>query len=204
MSTVKVETEHVMVVPTQLFHTCGYFQGFNAETDQFLPVLLDPNETKYLPRNEMEEDPSYKQLIPYCIFRYVDEQSIPHVFQYVRGKSQGESRLHTKSSIGIGGHISTLDLTDESPYEVGMNRELNEEVVIQTKYTQECVGLINDDENEVGKVHLGIVHIFDVEEPNVRSNETGIIESGFVPVSDLIKEIDRFETWSQICLRALF
>ena len=127
MSTVNVETEHVMVVPTQLFHECGYFQGFNSETSQFLPKLLDPKMTQYLPRDAMEEDPSYKQLIPYCIFRYIDADNQPHIFQYVRGKNQGESRLHSKRSIGIGGHISTLDANDASPYELGMQRELDEE-----------------------------------------------------------------------------
>ena len=63
-----VSTEQVMVVKTQLFHDCGYFQGFCAETDKYLVTLLDPANTQYLPRGKMEEDPSFKQLIPYCIF----------------------------------------------------------------------------------------------------------------------------------------
>lgn len=204
MSSVNVETEHVMVVPTQLFHDCGYFQGFSSETDRYLAKLLDPAKTSYLPRDQMEQDPSFKQLIPYCIFRHTaDDQSV-HVFQYTRGKQQGESRLHSKRSVGIGGHISTLDLGDDSPYEVGLNRELEEEVSIDTEYRQNCVGLINDDENEVGKVHLGIVHIFDVAQPQVTARETSIADAGFVAVAQLIDELDQFETWSQICIRSLF
>ena len=204
MSSVRLESEHVMVVPTRLFHECGYFQGFNSETEKFLPTLLNAANTKYLPRNEMEDDPSFKQLIPYCVFRYRSEDGQTSVFSYTRGKKQGEARLRSKSSIGIGGHISTLDLGDDSPYEVGLNRELEEVVVIDTAYTQKCVGLINDDENEVGKVHLGIVHIFDVEQPNIRSNESAIVDCGFKPVSELLENIHEFETWSQICLRAIF
>ena len=204
MSTVKLETEHVMVVPTQVFHQCGYFQGFNSEVERFLPSLLAEHNTSYLPRDEMEVDPSYKQLIPYCIFRYVADSGDVSVFQYTRGNKQGEKRLHSKRSIGIGGHISTLDLGDQSPYEVGLRRELDEEIRVESKFTQQCVGLINDDENEVGKVHLGIVHIFDVAEPKVFANEAGIIDAGFQRVSYLEGEIDHFETWSQICFRALF
>lgn len=204
MSTVNTETEHVMVVPTRIFHECGYFQGFNSEVDRFLPSLLADSNTSYLPRDEMEIDPSFKQLIPYCIFRHVDQSGAVTVFQYTRGSKQGEKRLHSKRSIGIGGHISTLDLGEKSPYQVGLDRELEEEVRIDTSFNQKCVGLINDDENEVGKVHLGVVHIFDVEQPKVSANEAGIVDAGFQNVDELVAEIDQFETWSQICLRALF
>ena len=64
-----VTTEQVMVVKTELFHECGYFHGFCGETEKYLNALLDSNNTQYLPRGEMEEDPSFKQLIPYCIFQ---------------------------------------------------------------------------------------------------------------------------------------
>ena len=204
MSTVDVETERVMVVPTQLFHDCGYFQGFSTEIEKFLPVLLNADNTSYLPRGDMEQDPSFKQLIPYCIFRFTPESGQPQIFQYTRGKQQGEARLHSKRSIGIGGHISTLDIGENSPYEVGMNRELEEEIEIGAACRQECVGLINDDENEVGKVHLGIVHIFDIESPQVTPREDSIADAGFVSLDQLLEDIERFETWSQICVRALF
>ncbi len=199
-----VATEQVMVVKTELFHTCGYFQGFCAETEKYLQTLLDPQNTQYLPRNKMEEDPSFKQLIPYCIFQYVDDAGKVHVFQYARGKGGGESRLHSKRSVGIGGHISTLDADDHSPYQEGMRRELEEEIKINSQYTQKLVGLINDDENDVGKVHLGIVHLFTVEEPNVQSNETEIAEAGFLPIEEVMNNLDVYETWSTICLKALF
>ena len=90
------------------------------------------------------------------------------MFSYARGKGQGESRLHDKWSIGIGGHISSVDNSENEPYRDGMRRELEEEVMIDTPYSERCVGLINDDESEVGKVHLGVVHIFDVDEPKGR------------------------------------
>lgn len=197
-----VETEQVMVVPTEVFHACGHFQGFSDQIDKYLAELLSPENTAYRPRGEMEEDPSFKQLIPYCVFRHTDSKGVVSLFQYTRGKGMGESRLHSKRSIGIGGHISTLDATESSPYEKGMQRELDEEVTIGSGFTQTCVGLINDDETEVGKVHLGVVHIFDVESPDVTPNEEDIIESGFVPVSELLADLDRFETWSAICLQS--
>ena len=202
-----VETEHVLVVPTELFREVGYFQGFTNEVDSYLQRLLDPAHISYRPRSEMEEDPSFKQLIPYVLFRFADEEGSVHLFQYTRGKGQGEKRLHSKRSVGIGGHISSVDadVGDSSdPYQEGMRRELEEEVVIDTPYRMECVGMINDDLTEVGKVHLGIVHIFDVEQPRVASREDEIRDAGFRPVAELMGQLDQFESWSEICLRALF
>ncbi len=205
----QVQTECVLVVPTALFHRLGHFQGFSAEMDRYLGELFSPEHTSYRPRHEVEEDPGFKQLIPYVVFRYTDPQGRVHLFQYTRGKGQGENRLHSKKSIGIGGHISAEDVgaageglaTDA--YQEGMRRELAEEVAIDTPYTERCLGLINDDESEVGKVHLGVVHLFDVEQPHVRPMEDDISEAGFRPLDEILQDQDRFETWSQICLKAL-
>lgn len=199
-----VATEHVLVVPTAVFHQIGHFQGFCSDTGRYLAGLLDPQHTSYRPRSLMEQDPSFKQLIPYVIFRHRDAAGTVSLFQYTRGKGQGEARLHAKRSVGIGGHISSDDSGAGSPYDEGMRRELEEEVLIDTPYQSRLAGLINDDETEVGKVHLGVVHICDVEHPAVRPRETEIIDAGFRPVSEMLADLSRFETWSQICLKALF
>jgi predicted NUDIX family phosphoesterase len=204
MTASSVAVEHVLVVPTSLFHKLGHFQGFSSDTKRYLTELLKPENASYLPRGRMEIDPNYKQLIPYVLFRYRDSAGRVCVFQYTRGKGQGESRLPAMRSIGIGGHISSEDRTCKSPYEEGMRRELAEEVQIDTPYRAGLVGLINDDQTAVGKVHLGIVHIFDVEKPLVKALEPDIIEAGFQPVEKLNLDLAQFETWSQICLKALF
>ncbi len=190
--------EHVLVVPTLLFHELGYFQGFCADVDRYLKMLLDPAHTSYRPRPEMEQDPSYKQLIPYCIFQFEDK-----VFHYRRGTSQGEARLHSKRSIGIGGHISAEDDLAANAYEEGMRREIAEEVFLESDVRAECIGLINDDQTEVGRVHLGVVHRFHLDSPKVRPREESIMETGFAAPSDLAGQLSEFETWSQICLEYL-
>lgn len=209
----QVQTERVLVVPTERFHRLGHFQGFSNDVGRYLEELLSPDHTSYRARHEVEQDPSYKQLIPYVIFRHGDPDGGVHLFQYTRGKGQGEGRLHSKKSIGIGGHISADDLATGqrrrqgravSAYQQGMRRELAEEVAIETPYAEHCAGLINDDETEVGKVHLGVVHIFDVEQPHVRPREADIIEAGFRPLDEIRAAGSGFESWSQICLAALF
>lgn len=193
------QVEHVLVVPTLLFHEIGHFQGFTPDVDRYLDTLLDPMHTRYIPRPDAEEDPSYKQLIPYCVFRHGDS-----LFHYSRGTKQGESRLHAKWSIGVGGHISTLDRdASDEPYLAGMERELEEEINIETGYSTQLIGMINDDETEVGKVHLGVVHVFELDEPSVQPREDSMHDTGFTPIEELASDLDRFETWSQICLKHL-
>jgi predicted NUDIX family phosphoesterase len=202
----EVQTERVLVVPTELFHRLGHFQGFSTNVDRYLGELLSPRNTSYRPRGKVEQDPSFKQLIPYVIFRYRDSQGATNLFQYTRGKGMGEARLHSKQSIGVGGHIAIGDrISDEAvPYAEGMRRELDEEVIVESPFVEHCVGLINDDETPVGQVHLGVVHVVDVERPAVSPRETDIIEAGFRPVEQLLADVSRFESWSQICLQALF
>ena len=202
----QAEVEHVLVVPTDLFHSLGYFQGFTADVDTYLDTLFDVENISYRPRPQMEQDPNFKQLIPYVIFRYIDDSGAVSLYQYSRGGGSGEKRLVSKKSVGIGGHISQEDgdSKDADPYHDGMARELKEEVIIETPYVLKLVGLINDAETEVGKVHLGIVHICDVEAPRVRSNEEEIEGNGFQPVTELLDNLEGFATWSSICHQALF
>jgi predicted NUDIX family phosphoesterase len=202
-----VQTESILVVPTKLFHRLGHFQGFSTDVTRYLDELLNPAHTSYRARHEVEQDPSFKQLIPYVIFRYRDEAGNDSLFQYPRGKGQGEGRLHSKKSVGIGGHVSLDDSAAGhagAAYQEGMRRELAEEVAVEAPYTERCVGLINDDETEVGRVHLGVVHVLDMERPQVRPLEPDIIEAGFRPIEELLADTSRFESWSQICLQALF
>lgn len=199
-----VQSEEVLVIPTTLLHQLGYFQGFCPDIERYLGELLKPENTSYRRRGEMESDPNFKQLIPYVLFRYRDEQGQEAIFRYTRGKGQGEQRLHQKHSVGIGGHISSIDASESNPYEQGMRRELEEEVSINTRYEARCVGLINDDETEVGKVHLGVVHIFDVATPDIEPREDEIMNTGFIPVKELLEDLEGFESWSRICLSALF
>ena len=199
--------ERVLVVPTKLFHELGHFQGFCRDVERYRDVLLSPENVLFRPRSEVEEDPGFKQLIPYMIFSHAGDDGRVRLFQYVRGKGMGENRLHSKKSVGVGGHLSSADsdtAAGHDLYREGMLRELHEEVVIHSKFTETCVGLINDDESEVGRVHLGIVHRFELAEPKVVSNEPDLIESGFVPVDEMLRDLSGFETWSAICIEALF
>ena len=64
------------------------------------------------------------------------------------------------------------------------------------------VGLINDDATPVGRVHLGVVHLFELDRPEVDPREEGLAEAGFLDIAAIRSLRPEFETWSQICIDA--
>lgn len=205
MSQATTEEEHILVVPEAEIHRIGQIDGFEADVDRFLQPILQSDQLTFQPRSQMETDPSFKQLIPYVLLEWTNEAGEIHLFAYTRGGGSGESRLHAKRSVGIGGHISREDAAGGAdPYSTGMHRELCEEVVLETEYTESRVGLIYDPSNDVGKVHLGVVHRFTLHSPSVTSNESDLAEGGFVTVASLREQMDRLETWSQLAIKALY
>jgi predicted NUDIX family phosphoesterase len=188
--------ERVLVVPTAVFHAAGVFHGFCSRVADYLPRLLDSQVLTFRPRSEVETDPSFKQIIPYVVLRCGE-----YVFHYTRGQKGSEARLRALRSLGVGGHISESDVSLFGDlYRSGLMREVEEEVHLDSPYTERCIGLINDDRTAVGQVHLGIVHVFDLAEPKARRRESVLTRAGFGPLAELRQQLDEFETWSQFLL----
>ena len=200
----KYAGELVLVVKRELFEELGVFEGLRTDgMDEAVSRLLDPANHFFMDRAEAEEDPSFKQLIPYCVFRHGGR-----ILHYTRGKSGGESRLHAKISVGVGGHINPVDAdsgrTGPEVYHASVARELEEELELTGGQSQRIIGLLNDDSNPVGRVHLGIVHLIDLESDAVSSREDALANLGFSPLADLNGEhFERLETWSAFCVRHL-
>jgi predicted NUDIX family phosphoesterase len=191
--------EEVLVVPEARFNAAGEFHGFRPYSEDYARQLLASAYLSYRPRGEVETDPSFKQLIPYVVLRCAGE-----LFHYSRGSTGGEERLRSLRSVGIGGHISFEDgAATSDPYRAGMLRELNEEVEIQSRWTESYLGFIYDGRTPVGEVHIGIVHLLNLEEPLVWPREAAIDEAGFASLTDLLRHRDEFETWSQFVLEEL-
>jgi predicted NUDIX family phosphoesterase len=194
--------ENVLVVRRSLFDQLGSFQGLNFEPQKYLDALLSRGNNFFIPRAVAEDDPAHKQIIPYAIIACGDR-----ILYYVRGKKAGEQRLVAKGSIGIGGHMNDEDESlfawDEKAYRAGVEREVSEEIKIKTNFEDRIVALLNDDTTEVGRVHLGIVHIFRLIEPKVEKREAMITSLAFLTKDELRARRDILETWSQICVDSL-
>jgi len=190
------------VIRHSLFDELGSFQGLSFEPEKYLKAILSRGSNFFIPRREAENDPAYKQIIPYALIAF--EKRVLH---YVRGKKAGEQRLVAKGSIGIGGHMNETDESlfamDEQAYRAGVEREVNEEIKIDTPFEDRIVALLNDDSTEVGRVHLGIVHIFKLKEPNVQKREAMITGLTFLTKEELMARRQSLESWSQICLDSL-
>src|SRR5258707_10588793 len=97
----------------------------------------------------------------------------------------------------------SLFALDEAAYRAGVEREVAEEIAINTKFEDRIVALLNDDSTEVGQVHLGVVHIFTLAEAKVEKREAMITNVAFLTKEELLARRDSLETWSQICLDSL-
>jgi len=194
--------ENVLVIRRSLFDQLGSFQGLNFEPAKYLNMLLSRGNNFFIPRAQAENDPTHKQIIPYVLLAFKNK-----VLYYVRGKKAGEQRLVAKGSIGIGGHMNETDESlfalDEQAYRVGVEREVNEEIKIDTQFEDRIVALLNDDATEVGRVHLGVVHVFKLAEPKVEKREAMITNRAFLTKDELMARRESLESWSQICVDSL-
>ncbi|CAN5671456.1 phosphoesterase [soil metagenome] len=194
--------ENVLVVRRSLFDELGSFHGLHFEPQKYLPALLSRGNNFFLPRAQAENDPTHKQIIPYALVVHGDT-----VLHYVRGKKAGEQRLVAKGSIGIGGHMNDTDESlfawDEHAYRAGVEREVTEEIQIESPFEDRIVALLNDDTTEVGRVHLGIVHVFRLTEPKVQKREAMITNLAFLTREELVARRENLETWSQLCVDSL-
>ena len=196
--------EQVLVVERKVLEQVGMFQGLVFDVQRYLSKLFVQGIPCFLPRSQAEVDPAYKQIIPYVIMTYDGTY-----LSYVRGRRAGENRLTGLRSIGIGGHINP---TDDMPlfnadfreaYHSAVEREVAEEVSVETSHTDRIVALLNDESNEVGSVHLGIVHLWLLDAPKVNKREQMITQMAFMTVDELHDVRDTMETWSQLCFDKL-
>ena len=195
------QQEQVLVVERKVIEQVGMFNGLAFDVERYLQKIFVQGIPHFLPRPQAEADPTYKQLIPYVIMscngRYLT---------YVRGRRAGETRLVGLRSIGIGGHINLGDdmpLFNDNFYEAyltAVEREVAEEVSVETSHTDRVVALLNDESNEVGRVHLGIVHYWILDAPKVKKREQMITQMTFKSPAELQEVRDTMETWSQLCL----
>lgn len=197
------QEEQVLVVERKVVERLGIFNGLMFDVDRYLSEIFVQGVPRFMNRSQVEKDPSYKQLIPYVIMSHDGKY-----LSYIRGKRAGEARLVGNRSIGIGGHINPVDWTlfSTEPYKTyleAVDREVAEEVSVETSHTNHIVALLNDESNEVGSVHLGIVHYWALDEPKVNKREQMITQMAFMTPAELHEVKDTLETWSGLCAEHL-
>ena len=195
------QEEQILVVERKVLEQIGMFQGMAFDVERYLSKIFVQGVPRFMPRSQAEKDPTHKQLIPYVIMACGGKY-----LSYVRGRRAGEARLTGLRSIGIGGHINPRDdmplfhADFYQTYVAAVEREVAEEVSVGAHHSDRIVALLNDDSNDVGRVHLGIVHYWNLDAPKVAKREQMISQMAFMSSAELQEVRDTLETWSQLCL----
>ncbi|HEV2917505.1 MAG TPA: hypothetical protein VGW78_07215 [Candidatus Babeliales bacterium] len=187
--------ESILVVKREYLFPEEPWQGlYTHNMQRYLNIIAARKE--FVPRHSAEQDFRYKQIIPYLIFTHNGE-----IFVMQRRENATEKRLQNKYTIGIGGHIRQEDIQSSDIFDWA-NREFHEEVSYNDAMTIEPIGILNDDSNDVGKVHIGFVFLI-----HGHSNAIAIrseLKSGMLlPIDTCMAMHPQFETWSQIVLQKL-
>ncbi|BDC34129.1 phosphoesterase [Candidatus Dependentiae bacterium Noda2021] len=186
----KNHDEHILVVKRLTLFQDLAWHGLNTQGTAELVSTITHNQ-EFLPRSLMEQDPTYKQIIPYVIFNFQDRY-----FVMQRKATASEQRLKNKFSLGIGGHVRQEDVM-EKPILDWAHREFHEEINYVGNLHLQPLGFLNDDTNAVGQVHLGfvILAIGDSDQIYVKSE----LKSGYLLTKDEIEQAyGQLESWSQI------
>lgn len=187
--------EHVLVIPRASLDGELPFRGFRPVKAETLAVWAP--QCSFKPRAPMESDTTFKQIIPYIILRCGDD-----VLRYWRTKKGGESRLHHLYSLGIGGHVNPEDdnlLSQGDLFHEGAMRELREEVELAHPVTLDLVGLLNDDDVEVGQYHIGVVYEAWLPDKSAHLRESALARGEWMPAHALNDGVE-YETWSQFVI----
>ena len=192
-------TERVLVLPRADVPGGCDFHGIRQADEGALAALRATVATRgrYLDRPVAEDDPNHKQLIPYVVVRDGERVFLMH-----RTDAGGDPRLHGKASIGVGGHLNPVD-QGEDALMAGLRREWAEELEANWEPEFELVGLLNDDSNPVGAVHLGVVFSVDATGRDVDVREHDKLIGAFAGIAELRESWPRLETWSQLVADSL-
>jgi predicted NUDIX family phosphoesterase len=196
-----VREEELIVVPVDALRAVGLTQGFDPNSERILSAAFAPNVARGMTRSLAEADERFKQIVCYIVLLYGFT-----VFHYRRSPRVGEVRLAGLRSLGIGGHLNSFDTTDgdgRRGLERAIRRELAEEVRLDHEPDLSIVGVINDDANPVGRVHVGLVVIGRLRDEVVRLHDETLLDGRFDSLVEIDHRVQEFETWSRLCLPAI-
>ena len=192
--------EHVLVLPRGAVPGGADFTGVRTLADGALAELRDviAREGAWMPRDEAEQDPSFKQLIPYVIVRDGDG-----AFLMERTSAGADPRLHRRATIGVGGHVNPVD-DGEDPLAAGLRREWREEIEAAWVPEFTLIGMLNDDRNAVGSVHLGLVYEVEAWGRPFSVREHDKLSGRLADADEIRAAWGRMESWSQLVVSALW
>ena len=202
---IQKQDELILVVPREhLFTNALAWHGLKeVNFDEYMHIIN--NKKEFLPRSIMETDPTYKQIIPYLVFSHAN-----NYFLMQRKSDASEARLRNKLTLGIGGHVRQEDMdsyfaeaskdflpmAENNSLFAWALREFHEEVDYAGNVTVKPLGILNDDSNEVGQVHIGFVLLLQGDSADI-SVKSELKSGSLISLSECIAQRECMESWSQ-------
>lgn len=186
--------ERVLVIPREHVPGGCDFTGIRPADEASMTALAEAirDHGTFMERSAAEVDPAHKQLIPYVVVR-----DGSRTFLMERTAAGGDPRLHHKASIGVGGHLNPVD-DGRDPLGAGLRREWDEELEAAWEPDFRLVGLLNDDSNPVGSVHLGVVFVVEAAGRPIAVREHDKLTARMATAEELLASRERMETWSRL------
>ena len=192
---IPLKTERILVVKRSVLFTEPSWTGFKKIDFEKYEQLIKNHQT-FIPRHEAETDFTYKQIIPYLIFKNEDRY-----FLMQRRKSASETRLANKYTLGIGGHLREEDMEGKSLFDWA-RREFHEEINYSGSLDITPLGILNDDSDDVGKVHTGFVFLLEGDSSDI-SIKSELKNGHLLTQEECEKHYSSMETWSQMAFSFL-
>ncbi len=194
--------QHIICTSKQIVEAAFDGDGFMPRKDR----IFDLGQLWIGPRPHLEGDENFKQIIPYVLLSYQGKIAL-----YKRTKKGGEDRLHDMHSVGFGGHIDAFDLVYQPDgvidldrtIEKSARREIDEELVVSEVVSKQTLGYITDNSNPVGRVHIGVVEMWELSAPEIKSNEDEIEVIGLFSLQELKQFSGEIENWSTHIINGL-
>ena len=185
-------TEHVLCVTREEVFPDGAWHGFvDTGLDRVQRVIRE--RSFFMLRRDVEDDPTYQQIIPYVVFRHRERYLLTR-----RLRASSEKRLRQLYSLGVGGHINPGDLQGGDPILDGLRREWEEEVSYEGHFEARLLGLLNDESSPVSKVHLAVVFLLDGDTPEISIRETEKLAGELLTLEEMRIHYLEMESWSQM------
>lgn len=187
------DDEQILAVKSDILFERGKWQGLKTDDLDYYIDLIKSN-AEFKRRGDMENDPSYQQIIPYILFNYQDKY-----FLYNYLAKAGEQRLRKDPILGVGGHINEEDVKGEKDVlETGREREWNEEVAFEGGLNKKLVGILNDERRPVEQVHLGMVYVFTGDSPDLKIRESDKMAGELVSIDKMGEKLKGTEGWAPL------
>lgn len=202
------ETDTVLAFPSTILDELGHFHGIRKDYQIYENALIKAEVSSFMPRLEVEMNPTYKQIVSYVIVRY---QNL--LLRYTRGVVTNIGQfLHGEYSLGFGGHVESNDWDLFSLSDVGYRnsilREMKQEIEINPEKIRtdnfSTLGVLNDDSSPLGRCHIAFIHLLTVDSPEYKKGEKSINDIKWVPIESLGDEFSGYEYWSKLCIQTFF